>query len=97
MIDDLRDEIDRIDEKIIRLISRRADQAMKIGRHKIKEGLDITDRDREKVVLNRVKELNEGPFEDEQVERIYGRIISETKELQVEVDADDCSNEARSN
>ena len=94
MIDDLREEIDRIDEKLVELMSRRASKGLKIGRYKKENSRDITDKEREQVVLNRVKKLNSGPFKDEQIERIYRQLISETKELEEEVDTDDSSDEA---
>ncbi len=97
MIDDLRAEIDRIDEKLVRLMNHRASTALDIGHYKRKNELDVTDKKREEAVLNQVKELNGGPFSDEQIERIYRQLISETKEVQVEVDADDSCDEARSN
>lgn len=101
MIDDLRAEIDRIDEKLVELMNRRASTALEIGQYKKKKSWSITDEEREETVLNQVKELNDGPFSDEQVERIYGQLISETKEIQkeihVEVDTDDSSDEAGSN
>ncbi|MCF7889709.1 chorismate mutase [Candidatus Bipolaricaulota bacterium] len=101
MIDDLRAEIDRIDEKLIELMNRRASTALDIGRYKKKKGWRVTDEEREETVLDQVKELNDGPFSDKQMERIYWQLISETKEIQkeiqVEVDTDDSSDEAGSN
>ncbi|MBS3736189.1 MAG: chorismate mutase [Candidatus Bipolaricaulota bacterium] len=101
MIDDLRAKIDEIDEKLVELMNRRASTALEIGQYKEKRSWRITDEEREEAVLNRVKGLNDGPFSDEQMERIYGQLISETKEIQkeikVEVDADDSSDEAGRN
>ncbi|MFW6005885.1 MAG: chorismate mutase [Candidatus Bipolaricaulota bacterium] len=101
MIDDLRAKIDEIDEKLVELMNRRASTALEIGQYKKKKNWGVTDEKREEAVLNRVNELNDGPFSDEQVERIYGQLISETKEIQkeikVEVDEDDSSDEAGSN
>mgnify|MGYP006291985273 FL=1 len=97
MIEDLRAEIDRIDEELVELLNRRATQAVEIGQYKRVKGIDVTDEDREEIVLERVIERNDGPFSDGQIYRIYRQIISETKELQKEVDSDDSGNEARSN
>ena len=97
MIDDLRAEIDRIDKKVVKLLNQRASTALDIGAYKTEHGWDVTDEEREEAVLNRIKDLNNGPFSDEQIERIFRQLISETKEVQLEVDADDSGHEARSN
>ncbi|MBS3787222.1 chorismate mutase [Candidatus Bipolaricaulota bacterium] len=97
MIDDLRAEIDRIDEKLVELMNRRASTALDIGNYKRRKGWDVTDEEREEAVLNQVKGLNEGPLSDKQIERVYRQLISETKKVQLEVDADDSSDEAGSN
>jgi len=95
MIDDLRDEIDKVDKKLVELLSRRAEIALKIGKEKNKEGRGVTDREREKAVLDRVKKLNNGPFSGEQLERVYRTVMSEMKKIQEEVGANDSRNEAR--
>ncbi len=97
MIDDLRTEIDEIDERLVELLNRRASTAMEIGQRKKIEGKDITDREREREVIEGVKKKNDGPFSDEQIERIYRTLISETKNIQTEVGANDSSDEAGSN
>jgi len=94
MIDDLRTEIDEIDERLVELLNRRASTAMEIGQRKKIEGKNITDRDREREVIRGVKRKNNGPFSDQQLERIYQRLITETKNIQTEVGADDSSDEA---
>lgn len=95
MIDDLRDEINKTDRKLVELLNRRAEIALEIGREKKKEGLEITDREREKAVLDRVKRLNQGPFSDAQLERVYRALISETKDIQTEVGSNDSRDETR--
>ncbi|MFB6291161.1 MAG: chorismate mutase [Candidatus Bipolaricaulia bacterium] len=97
MIDNLRTEIDRIDEKLVKLLNRRASKALEIGQHKRKKGWDVTDKEREEDVLNHVRAINSGPLTEDQLERIYQKLISETKEIQMEVDTNDSRNEARSN
>ncbi len=97
MIDDLRTEIDRIDSKLVKLVNSRASTALKIGSYKRKKDLDVTDEEREEAVLNQVKELNDGPFSDRQIERIFEQLISETRKIQMEVDSNDSSHEAGSN
>ena len=97
MIEELRSEIDEIDEKIVELLNRRARSALKIGRLKNEKDRDVTDRQREANVLAQIKRWNAGPFADDQLARIYRRIISESKDIQLEVDADDSRDEAGGN
>ncbi len=97
MIDDLRAEIDEIDEQLVTLLNRRTETALEIGRQKRKDGRTIADREREEKVLDRVRRLNGGPLADQQLARIYRTLISETKSIQMkEVGADDSGNEAGS-
>ena len=81
----LRDEIDKIDEVIVRLLDRRARCAYAIGRVKKEAGLPIYEPQREAAVIARVKALNiqlGGPLDEEAVGRLYERIIDEARRIQ---------------
>ena len=81
----LRDEIDKIDEVIVRLLDRRARCAYAIGRVKNEAGLPIYEPQREAAVIARVKALNVqlgGPLDEEAVGRLYERIIDEARRIQ---------------
>lgn len=80
---ELRREIDRIDEGIVLLLNERADTAKRVGEEKRKEGLSVHDADREKQVLEHVKNLNCGPLTDDKMEKIYRQIMGSCSELQV--------------
>ncbi|MFW6071685.1 MAG: chorismate mutase [Candidatus Bipolaricaulota bacterium] len=97
MIEDLREEIDKIDEELVRLMNRRAKVALEIGKEKKSRELELTDPGREEAVLAHVRRSNSGPFSNSQLERVYRALISETKEIQTEVGLDDSRNEAGSN
>lgn len=84
-VDSLREEIDRLDEVIVRLLDRRARCAYAIGRVKKELGLPIYEPQREAAVLARVKALNatlEGPLDDEAIVRLYERIMDEARRIQ---------------
>lgn len=97
----LREEIDRIDEVIVRLLDRRARCAYAVGRIKKAEGRPIYEPEREKAVIARVKAVNAtlgGPLDEQAIGRLYERIIDEARRIQrIEakhepepVDPDDC-------
>ncbi|PTQ79829.1 chorismate mutase /prephenate dehydratase [Nitrosospira multiformis] len=69
----LRDKIDAIDSELLKLVSARADIAREIG--EIKNGTAYRP-EREAQVLARMRELNPGPLENEQVGRLFTEIMS---------------------
>ncbi|MGQ0732651.1 MAG: chorismate mutase [Acidobacteriota bacterium] len=84
-VDALREEIDKIDEVIVRLLDRRARCAYAIGRVKHEQGLPIYEPRREAAVVARVKELNRmlgGPLDEEAIGRLYERIMDEARRIQ---------------
>jgi chorismate mutase len=81
----LREEIDRIDEVIVRLLDSRARCAYAIGRIKREQGLPIYEPQREATVIARVKELNiklGGPLDEDAIARLYERIMDEARRIQ---------------
>ncbi|MDI6774540.1 MAG: chorismate mutase, partial [Verrucomicrobiota bacterium] len=81
-IDELRQEIDAIDEQIVRLLAQRAQVAARIGEKKRELGIPVQNVARENVVLERAKSLNRGPAGDRAVEAVYRSIIDMCLEVQ---------------
>lgn len=81
-IDKLRDEIDAIDNDILKLLNKRQDLAGQIGRIKKEKGLDFLDPIRELEVYERLSSLNSGPLTDTDLRNIFGEIISAAREVQ---------------
>ena len=77
-IEDCREEIDRIDGELLRLLNRRALLALEIGEMKTRAGLPLKDEGREREVLSRSSNANAGPLADGSVARIFRRIIRES-------------------
>lgn len=77
-IEDCREEIDRIDGELLRLLNRRALLALEIGEMKSRAGLPLKDAGREREVLSRSSRANSGPLADVSVARIFRRIIRES-------------------
>lgn len=84
-VEALRDEIDQIDEVIVRLLDRRARCAYAIGRAKHEHGLPIYEPGREAAVLAHVRQVNTalgGPLDNEAIGRLYERVMDEARRIQ---------------
>ncbi|MGY4706924.1 chorismate mutase [Candidatus Bipolaricaulota sp. J31] len=95
MLEELRKELEEIDREILALLSRRAEVALRIGRVKSRNGLPLHLPRREEEVINRVVRANPGPLGPDAVERIFRRIIAETRRLEEEVVGNDCGHAPR--
>jgi len=78
-----RDRIDEIDGKILELVNERAKCAIEIGRIKSEKGMKIHNPQRERVVLERVKENNKGPLDHGAAQRIFLKIIEECRRSEI--------------
>ena len=82
-LDDLRNDIDRVDEVLVRLLNERARCACEIGRLKKVQGVEVYQPDREKQVLEHVRSVAaEGPLGPEAIGRVFERIIDEARRLE---------------
>jgi chorismate mutase len=82
-LDELRDDIDRVDEVIVRLLNERARVAVEIGRVKKELNVPIYQPDREKAVLAHVRGVaSEGPLGPDAIARLFERIIDEARRLE---------------
>ena len=81
-IDHWRKEIDDIDAELLRLLNMRARLALKVGALKQAADLPCCDPDRERTVLERLQEINNGPLDERAVSRVFRRIIQESRRVQ---------------
>lgn len=72
----IRDNIDRIDHELVRLLNERLTHASEIGRLKRDVGGAIYVPEREDAVFRKVLGLNEGPIKNEALQAIYREIMS---------------------
>jgi chorismate mutase/prephenate dehydratase len=77
-----RQEIDRIDGEILRLLNERAAIALKVGAAKANVDVSMVDPKRENEVLVRLSAENTGPFDEQSITNIFQRIIDESLHLQ---------------
>jgi chorismate mutase len=82
-LDDLRRDIDRVDEVLVRLLNERARCVCEIGRLKKELNIEVYQPDREKEVLSHVRSIAaEGPLGPEAIARLFERIIDEARRLE---------------
>ncbi len=75
-LDELRKQIDVIDEDLVALLNRRAEVVVEIGRLKNVDGTPIYAPDREKAVLEKIRRANKGPLPDKTLLAIYRELMS---------------------
>jgi chorismate mutase/prephenate dehydratase len=75
-IDALRAHIDRIDEKLLTLLNRRARLAAAIGQHKRRTRHTIYTPGREKLIFQRLLASNRGPLRAENIRPIFREVMS---------------------
>jgi chorismate mutase/prephenate dehydratase len=82
-LDELRKQIDEIDRQIVELIASRQQVSIEIGKGKQATRQVIEDREREKTVLRRVRELaREKGISPSDVEAIYRQVFDASKKVQ---------------
>jgi len=82
-LDDLREDMDRVDEVLVRLLNERARVACEIGRLKKGRGMGIYQPGGEKRVLGHGRGVAvEGPLGSDAIARLFERIIDEARRLE---------------
>lgn len=81
-LDSLRRQIDQIDGQLLRLLNRRAETAVRIGRIKKKQRLPVYDSQREQQVLQRLTRGTPGPLPASSVKAIFKEILRRNRNLQ---------------
>ncbi|MCC7417524.1 MAG: chorismate mutase [Acidobacteria bacterium] len=82
-LEELRNNIDRVDEVIVRLLNERARIVCEIGRQKKLQQVPIYQPEREKLVIEHVRGIAvEGPLGSEAIARLFERIIDEARTLE---------------
>ncbi|MGJ8677375.1 MAG: prephenate dehydratase [Akkermansiaceae bacterium] len=81
-LDDIRTKIDDLDQKLLNLLSTRADLVHEVGEIKKKEGLQIYAPEREQALLQRLAKMNKGRLPDKSIYAIYREIMSAALSLE---------------
>lgn len=75
-LDDIRHQIDTLDQELLDLLNRRADLVHAVGVLKKREGLQIYAPEREEALLLRLIAMNHGRLPEKSVRAIFGEIMS---------------------
>lgn len=75
----VRRRIDRLDLQLLRLLTRRANLALAIGRIKKRRKWPVFDAGREAFVLARVTRANHGPLSDRAVRLVFQAILTQCR------------------
>ena len=78
----LRESIDALDERLVELLSQRAELAVRAGRIKKAAGLDILDPARESEIIERLTKISQGTILKDEIRNIFSAIIKACRELQ---------------
>ena len=83
-LDDLRQQIDNLDDQLLKLINRRGLLAQKIGKEKFRQGkmTHFHVPQRERAILDRLNDQSKGPFTPSSVNSIFREIFSATLALE---------------
>lgn len=81
----LRAQIDAIDDKLVRVLFRRASLAIKVGLLKERHGLAALSSDRERQILQRLSRADEGPLDAAAIKRIFRVIVQESRRAAIRV------------
>ena len=81
-IADWRKKIDEIDTQLAALLNERAACAVEIGKVKARDGMEITNPERESEVINNICEKNNGPLDDDTLQVLFRQIIDACKSLE---------------
>ncbi|MGV7220724.1 MAG: prephenate dehydratase [Nitrospinales bacterium] len=83
-LDQLRDQIDKIDDDLLKIFNRRAGLAEKIGQEKTRQNKvkHFHVPGRERSIIDRLKSANQGPLSNEAIEQVFREIFSATLALE---------------
>jgi len=80
-IQELRQEIDRIDQEIVKLYVRRMETARAIGQYKRERQLPVLDSERERALLNKVA-AQAGAEYEQGIRELYQLMMKQSRNLQ---------------
>jgi chorismate mutase len=78
----LRGNIDEVDRVLVKLLNQRARWALEIGEVKGRHGIPVYQPEREAEVIAGALRANRGPLLAEAVQRLFERVIDESRRLE---------------
>ncbi|MEJ8733190.1 prephenate dehydratase [Mediterraneibacter sp. ICN-202921] len=81
-LEELRDQLDKIDDEIVQLYEKRMQVCSEVGEFKIQSGRKVFDRTREKNKLTDVASKVSGEFNKKGIQELYQQLMSMSRKLQ---------------
>jgi chorismate mutase/prephenate dehydratase len=81
-LDELRNRLDAIDDRVVALLSERACVVAHVAEVKRQQHLPIYIPEREAFILQRLRTINPGPLSGDAIERIYRAVIEEMRRFE---------------
>lgn len=72
----IRDKIDGLDRKLLDILNIRANEVLKVSQIKKQKKISTYSPEREAVILTRLKKINTGPLSSQDLDIIFGEILS---------------------
>lgn len=79
VVRDLRERITETDRAILAALNARVGLVRELREHKLANGWDFVDRDREARLLDALADENPGPLSEEGLRRLFGDVLDLTK------------------
>ena len=87
-LEQLRRQIDDIDDQILAIVAERMRVAVRIGELKRKHGVPIYDPDRERHIFQRLCAKAPKPVSPDMVRRIFERVVDESRRAEQRASSD---------
>ena len=81
-LSNLRNQINKLDEKLFSMIFKRMNIAQKIGEIKVQHNMEITNSDREDELIKHILGLPDNSLDQDEIESIYKLFFSISKKRQ---------------
>lgn len=81
-IADWRNQIDELDQQLVKLINQRAECALAIGRLKRHSNMPVYEPDRERIIFENIARNNAGPLSTMQLRQIFERLVDVMRQIQ---------------
>jgi chorismate mutase len=83
-LSDWRDKMDDVDRRLVALLNERFGYVVEISKIKKERQIPIHEPAREIQVFENVRHANQGPLPDDAVQRVFERILDESRSFQRE-------------
>jgi 3-deoxy-7-phosphoheptulonate synthase/chorismate mutase len=84
VVEKLRQQLDSLNIQLLELLNKRAELVKELGEVKKKSGVKKFDPEREKQMLEKLVQKNQGPFDDQTVRYLFKQIFKASLQLQVD-------------